>query len=76
MLPVIFRGTVTLVVPLTKLVYSIRLLLGRVVSEKFRRNKGWQTCFNHVSRDDLRLARGLMPESMSEYEKVSKPQTL
>ena len=71
MFPVLFRGTNALVPPLTKLVYSIRLLLGRVVSEKKRRGKGWQSCFNHVFQDDLRLAKRLMPESMSEYKKVN-----
>ena len=73
MLPVLFRGTVDLVDPLTKLVYSLRLLLGRVVSEKRRRDKGWLTCFHHISRQDLRLTSTLVPEGMSEYEKVTPP---
>jgi len=48
MLPVLFRGTVDLNKPLTKLVHALRLLLGRVVSEKLRRDKGWLTCFHHI----------------------------
>ena len=40
MLPILFRGISTLVDPLTKLAYGLRLLLGRVVCEKQRRDKG------------------------------------
>ena len=39
MLPVLFRGTVDLHKPLTKLNHALRLLLGRVVSEKFQFQK-------------------------------------
>ena len=73
MLPVLFRGTGDLVDPLAKLVYALRLLLGHVVSEKRRRSKGWLTCFHHISREDLALATRLIPESMSEYAKVTPP---
>ena len=73
MLPVLFRGTVDLHKPLTKLVYALRLLLGRVVSEKHRRSKGWLTCFHHISRSDFESANRLVPESMSEYAKVTPP---
>lgn len=73
MLPVLFRGTGDLHKPLTKLVHAIRLLLGRVVSEKIRRSKGWLTCFHHISTQDLKLATLLVPESMSEYAKVTPP---
>ena len=67
MLPILFRGTGDLVKALTKMVYAIRLLIGRVVTERVRRNKGWLTCFNHVSKEDLVIARRLIPESLSEY---------
>ena len=73
MLPVLFRGTNALHKPLTKLVYSLKLLLGRVVSEKHRRRKGWLTCFHHVPGPDLELAKRLVPESMSEYSNVTPP---
>ena len=73
MLPVLFRGTVDLHRPLTKLVHALRLLLGRVISEKHRRRKGWLTCFHHISSQDLKLARRLVPESMSEYVNVTPP---
>ena len=73
MFPVLFRGTGDLVDPLTKFVYSLRLLLGRVVSEKRRRDKGWLTCFHHISQSDLALASILLPESMCEYVRVTPP---
>ena len=71
MFPVLFRGTNSLVHPFTKFVYCMRLLLGRVISEKKRRDRGWQTSFNHVFRSDLTSAKRLLPESMSEYSKVN-----
>lgn len=73
MFPVLFRGTGDLAKSLTKLVYGIRLLIGRVVSERVRHNKRWLTCFNHVSKDDLKLSRRLLPESLCEYMKCTPP---
>ena len=42
MLPVLFMATVpALHQPLTKLAYAVALLIGRVMSERFRRDKGY-----------------------------------
>ena len=42
MLPVLFMGTVpSLYNPLTKLAHGVILLIGRVISERFRRSKGY-----------------------------------
>lgn len=73
MLPVLFRGTNSLHKPLTKLVHALRLLLGRVVTEKHRRRKRWMTCFHHISQQDLQLATRLIPESMVEYKQATPP---
>ena len=76
MFPVLLMGTNNLHGPLTKLVHSLSLLLGRVVSERTRRNKGWKTCFHHVSQRDIRLSEQLIPESMCEYEYETAPSCL
>ena len=73
MFPVLLMGTNNLHAPLTKLVHGLSLLLGRVVSEKTRHNKGWKTCFHHVSQPDIQLSERLIPESMSEYERATAP---
>ena len=73
MFPVLLMGTNNLHAPLTKLVHGLTLLLGRVVSEKTRRNNKWQTCFHHVSQPDIQLSERLIPESMSEYERETVP---
>ena len=42
MLPVLFMGTAaSLYHALTKLAYAVVLLIGRVMSERFRRDKGY-----------------------------------
>ena len=73
MFPVLLRDTNNFHAPLTKLAHGFSLLLGRVVSEKTRRNKGWKTCFHHVSQPDIALSNRLIPESMSEYERATLP---
>ena len=54
MLPVLFMGTVpTLYHPLTKLAHAVVLLIGRVMSERFRRANGYVCelrCAMYVSR--------------------------
>lgn len=76
MFPVLLMGTNNLHAPLTKLVHGLSLLLGRVVSEKTRRNRRWKTCFHHVSQPDIKLSKLLIPESMSEYEREVAPSCL
>ena len=71
MLPVLFMGTIeNLVASLTKLVHGLKLLYGRVISEKTRRDKGLKTCFHHISFEDWKLSKLLLPESLSEYANI------
>ena len=74
MIPVLFMETIpSLYNSLTKLVYGVTLLIGRVVCERFRRSKGYGTCFNHVFPDDFEKARVLIPEAMSEFAQATPP---
>ena len=74
--PVLLMGTNNLHAPLTKLAHALSLLLGRVVSERTRRNKGWKTCLHHVSQPDIQLSERLIPEGLSEYEHETPPSCL
>ena len=74
MLPVLFLGTIpALYEALTKLALAITLLLGRVLSERTRRDKGYKTCFHHVYEDDVERAELLIPEGLSELEWTTPP---
>ena len=49
MIPVLFMETIpSLYNSLTKLVYGVTLLIGRVVCERFRRSKGYVPLLVHV----------------------------
>jgi len=72
MMPVLFLDTVSnLVAPLTKLAHAVALLIGRSITERERRVRGWQTCHHHVRIADKRATEVMIPESLSEFSKVT-----
>ena len=72
MLPVLFMATIpSLYDPLTKLAHGVVLLIGRVISERFRRDKGHRTCFNHVFQDDIKLSKLHITEGLSEFAQAT-----
>ena len=74
MLPVLFLDTIEqLRLSLEKLVHGLTLLVGRVLSERRRHDKGYLTCFRHISVRDKNQAGTFITEAMSEYEKMSPP---
>ena len=74
MLPVLFLATIpSLYDPLTKLAHGVVLLIGRVISERFRRDKGYRTCFNHVFQDDIKLSKSHITEGLSEFAQATPP---
>ena len=74
MIPTLFMGTVpALYNALSKLVYGLVLLFGRVITERFRRDYGYQTCFNHVFLHDLEQSKVIVPEAMSEFAQATPP---
>ena len=76
LLPVLFLDTIpALHSALSKLVYAIQLLTGRVITERTRRDRGFKTCFHHVGPADVNKSKLLMPESLSEYAKLTSTDT-
>jgi len=78
MFPTLFLGTgiKDLHSMLCKLAYAIRLMIGRVVCGRERRSRRLKTFFNHVGSDDLELCNLIVPEALSECERVVPPSTL
>ena len=77
MSPVLFMATLeNVVTSLTKLVHALKLLYGHVISEKTRRDEGFKTCFYHVSFEDWKFSKLLLPESLSEYANIVPPRSM
>lgn len=68
MLPVLFMGTAsTLYHPLTKLAYAVVLLIGRVMSERFRRDKGYVCVWRWVMYAYQCITCWFIPHASNRY---------